>query len=102
MQAITALAEAPEHDRRRRMIRYTVAMIVRVICIVLAMVLQGWLMWVFFAAAIFLPYFAVVIANNAGNPQSDGKLAKIEAPTLVITASNFKNAENPGQESDKS
>jgi hypothetical protein len=64
-------------------------MTIRVICIVLAMVVQGWLMWVFFAGAILLPYFAVVIANAAGSGQKSDSLPKAVAPTLVITAESF-------------
>lgn len=91
VQSITSLEESPEADRRRRMVRYTIAMTIRVICIVLAMVVQGWLMWVFFAGAIFLPYFAVVLANNAG-ARGKRSLSKAEAPTLVITADSFQSS----------
>jgi hypothetical protein len=56
-QSLTSLDQSPEAERKSRMIKYTVAMTIRVICIVLAMLVQGWLMWVFFAGAIFLPYF---------------------------------------------
>jgi hypothetical protein len=45
------------------MVKYLIAMTVRVICIVAAIFVDGWLMWLCFAGAIFLPYFAVVIAN---------------------------------------
>lgn len=94
-QSVTSIDEAPEAERRRRMIKYTVAMTVRVICIILAMLVQGWLMWLFFAGAIFLPYFAVVIANASGNHTPRKPLAKAVAPTLTITADSFKAAETP-------
>ena len=88
-QSITDLDLSPEDDRRTRMLRYTIAMTIRVICIVLAMLVQGWLMWVFFAGAIFLPYFAVVLAN--GTVTQDKKPAtKVVAPTLSISADAFK------------
>jgi hypothetical protein len=45
------------------MVKYLIAMTIRVICIVAAIFVEGWLMWFCFAGAIFLPYFAVVIAN---------------------------------------
>lgn len=48
------------------MLKYTLAMTIRVVCIVLAMFAEGWLMWSAFAGAIFLPYFAVVLANAQG------------------------------------
>lgn len=88
-QSLTSLAQSPEAERKSRMIKYTVAMTIRVICIVLAMLVQGWLMWVFFAGAIFLPYFAVVLANAAGPGSGDSTLSKAVAPTLVIEASAF-------------
>jgi hypothetical protein len=48
------------------MLKYTLAMTIRVVCIVAAMFVEGWLMWLAFAGAIFLPYFAVVLANAQG------------------------------------
>ena len=74
------------------MIKYTVAMTVRVVCLILGMVVQGWLMWVFFAGAILLPYFAVVIANGIGSGHHKKDLPKAVAPTLQITADQFKNS----------
>jgi len=88
-QSVTSIDEAPEAERRRRMIKYTIAMTIRVACIVLAMVVQGWLMWLFFAGAIFLPYFAVVIANATGS-HSAKPVTRAVAPTLTITADAFK------------
>lgn len=88
-QSLTSLAQSPEAERKSRMLKYTLAMTIRVVCIVLAMVVQGWLMWVCFAGAILLPYFAVVIANSAGSGGTGGSLPKAVAPTLVITAESF-------------
>ena len=45
------------------MVKYLIAMTIRVICIVSAIFVEGWLMWLCFAGAIFLPSFAVVKAN---------------------------------------
>lgn len=94
-QSLTSIAQSPEVERRSRMLKYTLAMTIRVVCIVLAMVVQGWLMWVFFAGAILLPYFAVVIANAAGPGQGSGSLPKAVAPTLVITAESFTKSNGP-------
>lgn len=94
-QSLTSIAQSPEDERKSRMIKYTVAMTIRVICIVLAMVVQGWLMWVFFAGAIFLPYFAVVIANGVGAGGSKDSAPKAVAPTLVIDASSFTSTTEP-------
>jgi hypothetical protein len=59
------------------------------------MVLQGWLMWVCFAGAILLPYFAVVIANGVGTGDHKSAAPKAVAPTLVIDASSFTNSAKP-------
>ncbi|MFM5903761.1 MAG: DUF3099 domain-containing protein [Microbacteriaceae bacterium] len=98
-QSVTNLGEAPEIERKRRMIRYTIAMTVRVLCLVLGMMVQGWLMWVFFAGAILLPYFAVVLANAQSSSAPPKTAAKAEAPTLAISADAFRDA--AGAESNK-
>jgi predicted tellurium resistance membrane protein TerC len=70
---------------------YLIAMIVRVICIVTGVYVSGWLMWVCFAGAIFLPYFAVVFANAAG--EHKGKSATTvtkQAPAIKVSATEFK------------
>lgn len=76
------------------MLRYTLAMSIRVACLILAMVVQGWMMWVFFAGAILLPYFAVVLANAQGGGQEKSSLPQVVAPTITIPAEAFsqKNA----------
>lgn len=94
-QSITSIDLSPEAERKSRMIKYTVAMTIRVICIILAMVVQGWLMWIFFAGAIFLPYFAVVIANGVGDGRSGKAASQAVAPTLVIDAASFATSETP-------
>jgi hypothetical protein len=91
-QSVTNLGEAPEIERKRRMIKYTIAMTIRVLCLILGMMVQGWLMWVFFAGAILLPYFAVVLANAQSNSEPPKTAAKAEAPTLAISADAFREA----------
>jgi hypothetical protein len=54
---------------------------IRVVCIVLAMFVEGWLMWLAFAGAIFLPYFAVVLANAQGpKPGTLSMVTKVVKP----------------------
>jgi len=45
------------------MIKYSVMMSIRVVCIFCMLFAQGWWLAVFAVGAIVLPYFAVVIAN---------------------------------------
>lgn len=88
-QSVTDLGQSPEDERRSRMIRYSIAMTIRMICIVLAILVQGWLMWVCFALAIVLPYWAVVIANAQGGHTKSPK-STVVAPKLSISADAFE------------
>ncbi len=88
-QSVTSIDISPDDERRSRMIRYLVAMSIRVVCIIAGVFVEGWLMWVCFAGAIFLPYFAVIIANAAGN--TSGRTAEtVIAPTLKVEAAKFE------------
>ena len=62
-QSITSLPASPDDERRARMIKYSVMMGIRVACIFALLFAQGWWILVFAAGAIFLPYFAVIVAN---------------------------------------
>ncbi len=62
-QSITSLPESPDDDRRRRMIRYSIAMGIRVACIITCLFVQGWWLVLPIIGAIVLPYIAVVLAN---------------------------------------
>lgn len=87
-QSATALEASPDEERRSRLVKYTVAMSIRMVCIVLGVFTQGWLMWVFFALAIFLPYFAVIIANEQGSTKRVN--TTVIAPKVSIKADQIK------------
>jgi predicted tellurium resistance membrane protein TerC len=80
-QSITSLPESPEADRRRRMIRYGVAMGIRVLCIIACFFLQGWWLLVPIVGAVVLPYIAVVLANvrtgTGGTVERPGSLLPV-------------------------
>ncbi|MRG58452.1 DUF3099 domain-containing protein [Agromyces sp. CFH 90414] len=76
---ITTLPPSPEDERRSRMIKYTVAMSIRVVCIFLMLFAQGWWLAVCAAGAIFLPYVAVVLANVGG-----GRGQAVERPGAIV------------------
>lgn len=61
--SITSLPISPEVERRNRMLKYTLAMSIRVLCILSMLFIQGWWLILPAVGAIVLPYFAVVIAN---------------------------------------
>jgi hypothetical protein len=55
-------------DIRYRQRRYAMTMSIRTVCFVLAIMTHGLLRWTFFAAALVLPYIAVVFANGGREP----------------------------------
>lgn len=73
---ITMLPPSPDDDRRGRMIKYMIAMGIRVVCLVLCIIVPGWWVVIPVLGAVFLPYFAVLIANTtttrAGTIESPG------------------------------
>ena len=69
---ITTARSSAAEDMRSRQIRYAVSMTIRLVCFLAAVAVgPGALRWVLVAAAVFLPFFAVVIAN-AGDQRDDG------------------------------
>ena len=91
-QSVTSIGVSPEEDRRSRIVKYSVAQGIRVICIVLAVAGAGnWLTYVAGFGAAILPYVAVVVANAADGSSSKAA-PKVEAPTIAIAADAFRNA----------
>ena len=62
-QSITSLNRSPSDDRHSRMVRYLIAMSIRVVCIVLCVFVRGWWLLLPAIGAVLLPYVAVVLAN---------------------------------------
>lgn len=58
-----------EHSTRVR--RYTITMAFRTACFVAMIWVDGWPRWVLFAGAVFLPYIAVILANQAHQRHED-------------------------------
>ncbi|MEX1077627.1 MAG: DUF3099 domain-containing protein [Homoserinimonas sp.] len=70
-QSITSLPRSPEDDRRARMVKYSITMGIRLICIIVCFLVPGY--WVIIPAigAIVLPYIAVVLANVSTSSGND-------------------------------
>ena len=79
-QSITSLPPSPDEERHSRVVRYSIAMAVRLVCVVLCFFVHGWLLLIAVVAALVLPYFAVVIANTAS--RSGG--AAVERPGSIV------------------
>jgi len=72
--APSSLSEDIEGRRRR----YLLSMGIRIVCFVSAYFAHGWLRWVVVAGAVFIPYFAVVVANA-------GRTVRAGAPLPPVT-----------------
>jgi purine-cytosine permease-like protein len=80
---VTSLQNAPELERRSRMIKYTVAMGIRLACIGACFLVSGWWLLIPALGAIILPYFAVVLANSA--TKEGEKSAPLRPGTVSVT-----------------
>jgi hypothetical protein len=89
-QSATSLPRAPRDEASARSRRYLVMMGIRVLCFVLMVVITpyGWYTWVLGAAAVLLPYFAVVTANvgedvRSPDPESPERALPAAPPARV-------------------
>lgn len=62
------------------MMKYSLAMGIRVVCIVSILFVRDWWLLIPALGAIFLPYFAVVIANNSLFSRGD----TLEQPGVIV------------------
>ncbi|WP_127793452.1 DUF3099 domain-containing protein [Agromyces sp. LHK192] len=99
---ITTLPPSPEDERRARMIKYTITMSIRVLCIFLMLFAQGWWLAVCAAGAIFLPYIAVVFANvgggRGGAVERPGGLVLVDGAHQPADQDADRSADEPGAE----
>lgn len=76
VHSITDAAAAHSEEMRQRMIKYAVAMGIRMVCLILVFVVDGWFKILPVIGAVFLPWFAVVIANG-------GDHAEVHSESLI-------------------
>ncbi len=93
VHSITDAATAHSEEMRVRMIKYAVAMSIRMVCLILVFVVDGWLKVIPIAGAVFLPWIAVVIANGSDKAEIHSDflldsvpLAELEAPESPVAA----------------
>jgi hypothetical protein len=87
VHSITDAATAHSEEMRQRMIKYAVAMGIRMVCLILIFVVDGWFKVLPVIGAVFLPWIAVIIANGSDKAEihSDSLLdyvpmAELDAP----------------------
>lgn len=85
-QSITSLPRSPEDDRRGRMLRYSIAMGIRLLCIIACFFTPGWWLVIPAIGAIVLPYVAVVIANVSTSPQGSVRAPEDRSPVIYREA----------------
>jgi low affinity Fe/Cu permease len=93
VHSISDARESHTDEMRSRMIKYSISMGIRMVCLILVFFVEGWMMWVVIAGAVLLPYFAVILANG-GSDTSDirhtdalldrAPVREIEAPTTPV------------------
>lgn len=76
--SVTDAQSAADEDYRRRIRRYTISMIIRVVCLLLAFVFSGPVRWILLGGAVVFPWVAVVIANSR-----DERLVQYDVATVT-------------------
>ena len=71
---ITDARAASSGELSRRVRRYTIAMAFRMACFLSMVFVEGWLRWTLLAFAVFLPYLAVVLANQADERTTENQV----------------------------
>ncbi|WP_442545751.1 DUF3099 domain-containing protein [Arthrobacter sp. KN11-1C] len=87
VHSITDAAAAHSDDMRERMIKYAVAMGIRLVCLILIFVVDGWFKIIAVAGAVFLPWIAVVIANGSDKAEVHSDALLDYVPAVELEAS---------------
>jgi hypothetical protein len=99
VHSITDAAGAHSEDMRQRMIKYALAMGIRMVCLVLIFVVDGWFKIIPVAGAVFLPWIAVIIANGNDKAEGHSDLLLDSAPLTELESPPARMAgEDPGSE----
>lgn len=84
---ITDASTAHSDEMRGRMIKYAVAMGIRLVCFGMLFVLDGWFKILAIIGAVFIPWFAVVIANGGSDTTNEHANALLDhAPHAELDA----------------
>jgi len=99
MQSITSIPRSPQDDRHSRVIQYSIAMGIRMVCIVLCLFVRGWWLLLPAIGAVVLPYIAVVLANataqrSSGSVLRPGAIVRV-SPVLPTDAGAADRDESP-------
>jgi hypothetical protein len=109
VHSITDAAAAHSDEMHQRMVKYAIAMGIRMVCLILIFVVDGWFKLLPIAGAVFLPWVAVVIANGSDKAEihSDSlldyaPLAELDAPDTAGPAGQDPNGQDAEDSADGS
>src|SRR6476620_1386928 len=101
VHSITDAAAAHSEEMRQRMIKYAIAVGIRMVCLILIFVVDGWFKLIPILGAVFLPWVAVVIANGSDKAEihSDSlldyaPLTELDAPAPAEPAGQYPNGQD--------
>ncbi|MCH8565347.1 DUF3099 domain-containing protein [Nesterenkonia sp. LB17] len=86
VHSITDAPQKHSDEQHSRMVRYAVSMGIRMVCFILAVILQNWMTWVLLAAAVVLPYVAVTTANVGADRYMGRRQSEdLDSPAMLAT-----------------
>lgn len=86
VQSITNAQEAHSREMHDRFVKYSVAMSIRMVCIGLIFVVDGWYKLVPMVGAVVLPWIAVIIANGGSDTNHQETVSLLDgAPLYELT-----------------
>jgi hypothetical protein len=84
--SVTGVRRGASDDLAQRQKRYLISMGVRTVCFLLAVITPSPIRWVLVAAAVVLPYIAVVMANAVGSGAGDAPTAYVPQQSALDSA----------------
>lgn len=81
---ITQAQRALSVEQVGRTRRYLISMGIRTVCFVAAIFTPGWPRWALIAAALVLPYLAVVVANAGRENDEPGTVGVADQPRVEL------------------
>lgn len=91
---VTTVGDAPAVERAQRMKKYAITMSIRMACIVAMPFVEG--LWILACAlgAVFLPYFAVVVANVKSRTAAEQDLEGVQQQLVSSEVSAVSGADS--------
>jgi len=93
VQSITNAATAHSDEMRDRMIKYATAMGIRMACLLLLFVFDGWFKLIPIVGAVVLPWVAVVIANGGSDITKFDTVELLDQAPVAQLAPTAENAD---------